>query len=95
MARGRKTGGRKPGTPNKRTAEVVARLESLDCDPIEGMVRIAEEEMAKEDGDRALAGSMYRELAQYVFPKRRAVEVGGDPAQPPVRFQLILGGGGT
>lgn len=41
MALGRKTGGRVAGTPNKRTMEVMERLESLGCDPIEGMAKIA------------------------------------------------------
>ena len=40
MALGRKTGGRVAGTPNKRTVEVIERLESLGCDPIAGMAKI-------------------------------------------------------
>jgi hypothetical protein len=36
-----KTGGRQKGTPNKRTEEIQAKLEELECDPIEGMARIA------------------------------------------------------
>ena len=36
-----KTGGRQAGTPNKRTLDVIAKLEALGCDPIEGMARIA------------------------------------------------------
>ncbi len=41
MARGQKTGGRKAGTPNKRTLDVIERLDQLGCDPIEGMAKIA------------------------------------------------------
>jgi hypothetical protein len=44
MALGRKTGGRVAGTPNRRTIEVIERLESLGCDPIEGMAKIAMDE---------------------------------------------------
>ncbi|UCG98461.1 MAG: hypothetical protein JSW31_04995, partial [Burkholderiales bacterium] len=58
------------GTPNKRTAEVMARLEVLGCDPIEGMARIAMDEANPPE----LRGRMFAELAQYVAPKRKAVE---------------------
>lgn len=71
-----KTGGRKKGTPNKRTLEVQERLSALNFDPIEGMVVIAKQSMA--DGDLALAGAMCKELAQYVAPKRKAIEVSAD-----------------
>jgi hypothetical protein len=29
-----------------------------------------------------LRGRMFAELAQYVYPKRKAVELAGDPGQP-------------
>jgi hypothetical protein len=70
MARGRKTGGRTAGTPNKRTAEVVERLEALGCDPIEGMARLAMDAANAPE----LRGRMFSELAQYVAPKRKAIE---------------------
>lgn len=68
----RKTGGRVKGTPNKKTQDVIDRLKELNCDPIEGMAKIALQ--ALNDDDLALAGNMYKELAQYVAPKRKAVE---------------------
>lgn len=67
-----KTGGRKKGTPNKRTQIVIDRLDELECDPLEGLVRIAQE--AEQAGDYSLAGRMYSELAQYCYPKRKAVD---------------------
>ena len=70
-----KTGGRVKGTPNKSTKAVIERLEDLDCDPIEGMAKIARQAMG--EGELAIAGQMYRELAQYIAPKRKAVEVSG------------------
>ena len=73
MAKGLKTGGRSKGTPNKATLEVQERLEELGCDPIEGMARIGLE--AEQRGEFQLAGQMYKELAQYVAPKRRATEI--------------------
>ena len=76
----RKTGGRAKGTPNKKTLEVIERLKELKCDPIEGMAKIAKD--AYEEGDKQLAGQMYKELAQYVAPKRKAIEVSGDTDNP-------------
>lgn len=78
MALGRKTGGRVAGTPNRRTLEVTERLEALGCDPIEGMARIAMDMAAPLE----LRGRMYAELAGYVAPKRRAIEVGAGQQQP-------------
>ncbi len=74
-SKGKRLGGRSKGTPNKRTQDVIERLKELDCDPIEGMAIIAKR--AIEGDDLALAGQMYKELAQYVAPKRKAVEVTG------------------
>lgn len=40
-AKRRKTGGRKPGTPNKRSGELLETLKRLNCNPAEGMALIA------------------------------------------------------
>jgi hypothetical protein len=72
MASGMKTGGRTKGTPNNRTQDVIEKLVELDCDPIEGMARIAQQ--AEADGDKNLAAQIYKELAPYVAPKRKAIE---------------------
>lgn len=79
-----KNAGRKKGTPNKKTQDVTDKLEAMGCDPIEGMAKIAEK--AFEDADYQLAGNMYKELAQYVAPKRKAIEVTGEGGGP-----LVLG----
>jgi hypothetical protein len=52
---------------------VAERLATLDCDPIEGMVRLAMDESQ----DPTLRGRMYAELACYEHPKRKAVEHSG------------------
>ena len=114
MATRPKTGGRKPGTPNKRTAEITAKLAELRCDPVAGMARIAMAEVpcptcagrkkakfSKDSGGKwqhdplngellkclacygtgkgrvslELQGKMCAELAGYLYPKRKAVEV--------------------
>jgi len=82
---GERRGGRQRGTPNKRTAAVTETLEALGCDPIEGMARIAMDETA-ELGIRA---QMYKELAQYVAPKRKAIEVTGEDGGP-IKGELSL-----
>src|SRR6516165_12022425 len=64
-----KTGGRKPGTPNRKTREIGELLESLGHNPIEAMVPIATDPNASLE----LRGRMNAELAQYVYPKREAV----------------------
>lgn len=55
---------------NKRTLDVIGKLASLKCDPIAGMARIAMDKKNPPD----LRGRMFAELAQYVAPKRKAVE---------------------
>jgi hypothetical protein len=67
-----KTGGRTKGTPNKKTVEVCKRMEQLGFDPIKSMVEICNQAMA--DKDYSLAGQMAKELAQYIYPKRKAIE---------------------
>ena len=81
---GERRGGRKKGTPNKRTAKAAKTIqETIDrigCDPLEAMLEIAIQ--AKNEGDLSLSLSAYKELAQYVAPKRKAVEVSGDVDNP-------------
>ncbi len=75
MAKGVKTGGRQKGTPNKALSKAAKTLEEIGCNPILEMVKIAEECMQLQDYQTA--GGMYKELAQYVSPKLKAVEVTG------------------
>lgn len=79
---GERRGGRVKGTPNRATLDVADKLRKLGCDPIEGMARIA----MGVDGDGnplnpqpsiELTAKMHAELAQYVAPKRKAVEHSG------------------
>jgi len=67
-------GGRAAGTPNKRTQDVIERLEALKCDPIEGMAKIAMDA----NNPPELRGRMFAELAQYIAPKRKALEHSGE-----------------
>jgi hypothetical protein len=83
MALGRKTGGRAAGVPNKRTADITARLAHLGCDPISGMALLAMDTSNPPE----LRGRMYAELAQYVAPKRRALDVSAHNT-PPVSIRI-------
>jgi len=76
MAVGRKTGGRKKGALNKKTQEFNDKLASYNCDPMEKLVKIAQE--AENEGDMHLASSIYKEMCQYAYPKRKAVELTGE-----------------
>lgn len=49
------------------------RLEALDCDPLQGLARIA----ADPNTDTALRARVYADLLPYLYPKRKAVELSG------------------
>lgn len=70
MAKGLKTGGRQKGTANKKTALVQEILFNNNCDPIEGMILIAQDTSHTPE----LRGKMFSELAQYIYPKRKSIE---------------------
>jgi hypothetical protein len=82
VAKGYKTGGRTAGTPNRKTKEVAELLRSLDCNPIEGMARIALDETNTPE----LRGKMYAELAPYLYAKRKALELSSEDG--PVQLQV-------
>lgn len=78
-----KTGGRKKGTPNKRTMMLQDLLDKNDLDPIRGII----ESLQDLDGISAFSNSekitiakekasIYLELLQYLYPKRKAIELG-------------------
>ena len=72
---GERRGGRCKGTPNRKTQAVIDRLDALGCDPIEGMAKIDEKV------EMSIRAQMYKELAQYVAPKRKAIEVRDEAGQ--------------
>ena len=67
-----KTGGRTKGTPNKKTQIIQQQMEDLGFDPIESMIGISKLAMANKD--YSLADQLAKELTQYLYPKRKAVE---------------------
>lgn len=66
----REGSGRPKGAKNKRTIAIETRLQELDCDPFEGMARIARK--AEEEGELSTAGRMYAELGRYLAPQYKA-----------------------
>lgn len=67
----KKIGGRKPGSINKITADIMHALAAQNCDPILIMAELA---MAK-DGSPELRFRCAAELASFVYAKRRAIEI--------------------
>lgn len=90
MATRKKTGGRKKGTPNKKTQIVMDILESMNCNPIYNLALMAMGEpiecltyVNRETGEYVVdeipgtyeqIKDANKELANYVYPKRKAVE---------------------
>ena len=76
----KKNGGLLPRLDRRSIAETLAKL---SCDPIEGMVLIAQDDKNRPE----LRGRMFAELAQYVYPKLRAIELSG-PGGGPVELNV-------
>lgn len=76
---GEKRGGRKKGTPNKKSKKAEEQILEL-CNPFEEMVRLAR--LAEDNQEYNTAIGAYKELAQYIAPKRKAVEVTGENGNP-------------
>jgi hypothetical protein len=72
--------GRKNGSKARKTICIQNKLEELGFDPIRGLVEVAT--TAKAEGDLRLYGDMCKELAHYIAPKLKAVELSGDKDAP-------------
>jgi hypothetical protein len=71
-----KTGGRQKGTPNKATLTAAEKIEALGCDPLAGMAGLA----MNEKNPPELRARLFIELAQYIYPKRKAVDTAVEKA---------------
>lgn len=80
MAKGgsREGAGRKPGVPNKRTAEQAQKVEASGLTPLDYMLSILRDEDAN-DADRFEAA---KAAAPYVHAKLASVEHKGDGGGP-------------
>jgi hypothetical protein len=66
----RKTGGRQPGVPNRRTLELAERLEAAGFDPVQVIIDVASN-AASTPELRLRAAS---ELLPFLYPRRRAID---------------------
>ena len=82
-----KTGGRTIGTKNKISASVQDRIKVLKCDPIEQLVIIARQAQANDDLQLAVA--VYKDLATYVAPKLKSIEL-IESVAPPEQLEVIF-----
>ena len=64
----RKIGGRRKGTPNKKTSEIIERLK--DEDIVGSLLEIANTTEKEE-----IKLKVYIELMKYVYPQRKAVDL--------------------
>lgn len=64
-----KTSGRKKGTPNKKTQELLTVCEEMGFDPFRELLK-----KAQEGSEKCLI-----EACSYLYPKRKAIEHSVDP----------------
>lgn len=72
----KKTGGRKKGTPNKKTVEFINALGSFD--PVKRLI-----ELCSRTEDETLEAKICLEMLKYIYPQRKAVEVAMDQDSTP------------
>lgn len=73
-----KTGGRSPGTPNRKTAETQAAVAASGLTPLEYMLSVMRD--VGEDSPRRLAAA--QAAAPYVHAKLSSVELTGEGGGP-------------
>lgn len=78
----KKFGGRKKGTPNKRTLILQEHLDKMQLDPIQGIRGCLDElelvDVYEPEDKISLIkakAAIYLELLQYIYPKRRAIDI--------------------
>src|SRR5574344_2280428 len=69
MAKGAKTGGRKAGTPNKRTTDLLEVIGNYT--PLEALINIAGDKNTPLDAKIKIN----LDLLPYIYPKRKAIEL--------------------
>jgi hypothetical protein len=78
MALGRKTGGRKKGSRNKRPRELIERIEASGLVPLEYMLSVMRDETAPPERRDEMA----KAAAPFVHPRLAAMKVQGDRDAP-------------
>ncbi len=90
MATGRKTGGRRKGTPNKVTAEIKAAFQKHGDELVQALLALT-----KSDDERVRLGAIQACLDRGWGRPAQAVQVGADPDSVPVVFVMSFGDGLT
>lgn len=83
-----KSGGRQPGTPNKKTAETQAAVEASGQTPLEYMLTVMRD-VGQDEQRRLAAANM---AAPYVHAKLSSVELTGQdggPMETVTRIELV------
>lgn len=92
MARGKKTGGRVAGTPNKDKAELLQLIRdhvgNQDFHPVLAMAEIATDDTYGIE----TRTTMLKEVSQYVAPKLKAIEHSADADGFGLTLHMDLGG---
>jgi hypothetical protein len=85
--KGRKTGGRAPGTPNRATQQA---REAIACFVDGNAHRLQEwlDRIAEEDPKRAF--ELFQSVIEYHVPKLQRTEVAGDPDNP-IQTSVTIG----
>ena len=78
MALGRKTGGRKKGSRNKRPRELIERIEASGLVPLEYMLAVMRDENAPSERRDEMA----KAAAPFVHPRLATTKVQGDKDAP-------------
>ena len=85
---GERRGGRKKGTPNKKTAVVVAAAKAGGVMPLDYMLSV----MRDMDADPSRRDDMAKASAPYVHPRLSTVEHGGKDGGPiSIALKVVFG----
>lgn len=87
MATGKKTGGRKKGTPNKATAAKARQIEASGLAPLDYMLTVLRDERAEQHARMEAA----KAAAPYVHPRLASIEHTGKDGGPieVTRIELV------
>lgn len=77
-----KVGGRVKGTMNRKSESLFELCEEMGFNPFAELMRLA-----FSTDDEAVRASCLKELCQYLYPKRKAVELSMDPDSA---FKVII-----
>lgn len=76
---GQKKAGRTKGTPNKRSVEVAEQIKLLGGDPFKFLIATMDNDIEALELDEDIPfkyrAEAARELAQYIAPKRKAIDI--------------------